>query len=538
MMEFLRRTWEQIAGFFRRMPVPNRVALGSLSAALVAVLVLFLTMTTTDDKVPLVWETIDVVQAENVRKRLEEKGVPFDIRGGRIYVEPENRDALLMELYGEGVISGDDKSIYEWVFQQSFDETRGKRSLRWLVSRQNALAKMISSLDVVESAMVTLTNQPETLFENVERMNAAVRLKLKPGKVLDDSTVLGIAKWVAFSVQGMRPQDVAIMDTAGTMYEVPDPSSPALSTGSQMKATAAWEKYIEDRVRKLLAPQFGPKLALLARVKIDFKSLETEEHGPREPIEKTIKSETSTETSITKQGEPGVRGEVQGANALPLGGPTAGVAGSESSKNLRKSEIEQDYTIVDMRSQKPPGDVESLTLVITAPYERFVIRPDGTAPGWDREKGEVTDQALAEQQVKATIDLWKAKLAAGLDVPVKNVDFVPSYFDRMVTAPEPTRTEKVLGWLETNWMKIGLVLLSLIAVFLIWRVLRSAAPDEMEQELEKMRADLAASAPQEEEVVVPAGEERAVLMKEHIRDAVKRNPRTAALLLKRWIQKG
>ena len=222
MMDFLRRTWEQIAGFFRRMPLPNRVALGSLSAALVAVLVLFLSLSANDDKVPLVREQIDLAQADNVRRKLEEKGVPFDIRGGLIYVEPANRDALLMELYGEGVFTSDEKVVYKWVFDQDISETRGRRDLKWIVSRQNALAKMISSLDVVESAMVTLTRQPETLFQNIEKMNAAVRLKLKPSKSLTDDTVLGIARWVAFSVQGMEPQDVAIMDTAGTMYDVPD----------------------------------------------------------------------------------------------------------------------------------------------------------------------------------------------------------------------------------------------------------------------------------------------------------------------------
>ncbi len=531
MMEFLRRTWEQIAGFFRRMPLPNRVALGSLSAALVAVLVLFLSMGTKDEKVPLVWEHIDLAQADNVRKKLDEKGVAYDIRGGRIFVEPANKDALLMELYGEGVITAEDKVVYEWVFQQDISETRGRRDLKWIVSRQNALARMISSLDAVESAMVTLTRQPETLFENVEKCNAAVRLKLKPTKTLTDETVFGIARWVAFSVQGMKPQDVAIMDTAGTMYEVPDPDSAPGVALSQMKAIMAWEKYYEDKVRRFILSQFGSQANPLAHVQVDFTKEVRTTTGPREgTTERSIKTEKVTETNTTKQGEPGTGGEnLPGAQQVPMGGASAGVAGTTSSKELTKSEVENEIAMEDVRTDRPPGNVKSVTLVVAAPYERLIRRPDGRV---------VTDEAAAEQQIKESIDTWKKGLALGLDVPVKNVDIIPSYFEKMVETPEPTKTERTLWWLEANWMKIGLLLLSLVAVFLIWRVLRSAAPDEMEQELEKMKADLEAAQPPEEEVLVPAGEEKALEMKERIRDAVKRNPRTAATLLRRWMQKG
>ncbi|GEM_PF-6169017 len=541
MMDFLRRTWEQFVGFFRRMPLPNRVALGSLSAALVAVLVLFLTMSSKDERVPLVAEKIELAQADAVRKKLEEKGVAYDIRGGRIFVEPANRDALLMELYGEGVFTPDDAVLYKWVFDQDISETRGRRDLKWIVSRQNALAKMISSLDVVESAMVTLTRQPETLFQNTEKMNAAVRIKLKPSKSLTDDTVLGIAKWVSFSVQGMNPQDVAIMDTAGTMYEVPDLKSYMNGTVSQMKAIMAWEKYIEDRVRKLIVSQFGPQAGILARVQVDFESLKTIKDGPTEVQEETIHTRKETETNRTIQGPPGPDSENRGATRLEdlASRGAGGETGTTSDRTLDERTTEQAFPTEHVEKEKPPGDVKSLTLIITAPYERFVFRPDGKAPGWDKGKREVTDQALAEAQVKETIDLWKPKLAAGLDVPIKAVDFIPSYFDRMVETPEPTQTEKTLWWLEAHWTKIALVLLSLVAVFLIMRVLRTSAPDDIEQELEKMRGELEASKPpEEEEILVPAGEERAVEIKSRIREAVQRNPRTAASLMKRWITRG
>lgn len=541
MMDFLRRTWEQIAGFFRRMPLPNRVALGSLSAALVAVLVLFLSMSATDDKVPLIREKIELAQADNIRKRFEEKSIPFEIRGGLIYVEPANRDALLMELYGDGVITGDDAVIYKWVFDQDISETRGRRELKWIVSRQNALAKMISSLDVVESAMVTLTRQGETLFQNIEPMNAAVRIKLKPGKSLSDDTVLGIARWVSFSVQGMKPQDVAIMDTAGNMYDVSDAQSYAGQTRTQMQAIMAWEKYYEDRVKKLIMSQFGSLPGVMARVQMDFESLKSVKEGPTEVQDDTTHTRKETETNTTTQGPPGPPSENGGvADFADLAGRGAGgTTGTTNVRSLVESTTKQAYPTEHVEKEKPPGQVTSLTLVITAPYERLILRPDGKRAGWDPAKKEVTNEPEADKQVKDTIDIWKKGLALGLDVPVKNVDFIPSYFEKMVETPEPTQTEKTLWWLEAHWTKIALVLASLVAVFLIWRVLRSSAPDDIEQELEKMKAELEVSKPTEEEpILVPVGEERAVELKERIREAVKRNPRTAATLLRRWIQKG
>ncbi len=528
MLEFLRRTWDQVAGFFRRMPIPNRVAILSLSAALVAVLVLFLTMTTKDEKVPLVWDTMDPAQADNVRKKLEEKAVPYEIRAGRIYVKPEQRDALLMSMYGEGVITADDAVFYKWVFEQDIGETRGKRDLKWIVSRQNALAKMISSLDVVESAMVTLTRQPETLFEPIDRMNAAVRIKLKSGKSLGDDTVLGIAKWVAFSVQGMKPQDVAIMDTAGTMYPVLDEQSTAAGATTQRKLIAAEEKRCEERVRQFLAPQFGTRIGVLARIQMEFDSTHTVETGPAEATEKVVEKEDQIETQTALRDEPGV---IRENGAQPdlgnLRPGQTGALGTTSSKTLKKSRTENDIPQKSIDTVKAPGTVKSISFVIAAPYERLILRPDGKTPTTDAEQ---------EKQVNETIALWKKSLATGLQLNAKDIDIIPSYYETLVTPEPPTTAQSSLWWLELHWAKIALVLLSLLAVFFIWRVLRTSAPDATEEELERLRADLKASEPVQEEVLVPAGEERTLEMKEAIRDAVKRNPRTAASLLKRWMK--
>lgn len=530
MMEFLRRTWEQIAGFFRRMPVPNRVALGALSVALVAVLVLFLSMTTKDDKVPLVWESIEVSQADAVRKKLEEKGVPFDIRGGRIYVQQADRDRLIMELYGEGVISADDAQAYKWVFDQDISETRGRRDLKWIVSRQAVLSKMISSLDAVESSMVTITRQPETLFQNTEQMNAAVRLKLKSGKSLSSGTVLGIARWVAFSVQGMRAEDVAIMDTAGKMYPVYGADSAAQLALNQQEAIRNEQEYWEGRVREFLAPQFGRSIGVLARVAMDFDSEKVLESGPTEVVEKKVTKEDSTETSTTTQGEPGVGRENTAGGAITVpsqpGGGTA--SATTSGKTLKKSEIDNDVPQRKRETTKAVGTVKTVSLVITAPYERLILRPDGTK----------VEKNNADQQIAETISTWKTRMAKGLQLNAAEIEIIPSYFDKLEAPETPTPTQKTLWWLEANWAKIGLVLLSLVALFFIWRVIRAAAPDEAEAELAKLQAEIEASKPVEEEVFVPAGEEKAMEMKERIRDAVKRNPRTAAHLLKRWITKG
>lgn len=530
MLEFLRRTWDQITGFFRRMPVPNRVAILSLSAALVAVLVLFLTMSAKDDKVPLVTDPMDPTQANNVIKKLEEKAIPYELRAGRIYVQPEQRDALLITMYGEGVITADDATYYKWVFEQDISETRGRRDMKWIVSRQGALAKMISSLDAVESAMVTLTRQPETLFEGVERVNAAVRLKLKPGKSLGDDTVFGIAKWVAFSVQGMKPQDVAIMDTAGTMYDVAGEENGIRGGTTMLKLIAAWEKYYEDRVKKFIAAQFGSQAGVLAHVEMEFAATRLKEMGPTEPSDVHVKKKEISETSETTQGPPGVDGEGGGTRTTPVNGATgaATALGTKTTKTEKENEVDVDVPRRELETTTPPGIVKTLSLVIAAPYERLSLRPDGRSLK-DEEK---------EKQVNDAIALWKKELPTGLGITPKDIEIIPSYYERLVEPEKPTPTQATLWWFESHWAKIALVVLSLVAVFFIWRVLRTSAPDATEEELERLRADLKASEPQQEEVLVPAGEEKTLELKERIRDAVKRNPRTAASLLKGWIKKG
>ncbi len=81
---------------------------------------------------------------------------------------------------------------------------------------EGELSRTIGRLDAVDSARVHLVVPQPALFTSQQKeATASVVLQLKPGRRLDPSQIQGISSLVASSVEGLKPANVTIMDSAG-----------------------------------------------------------------------------------------------------------------------------------------------------------------------------------------------------------------------------------------------------------------------------------------------------------------------------------
>src|SRR5690242_21850330 len=84
-------------------------------------------------------------------------------------------------------------------------------------------------------------------------------LKLKPGKHLDSAQARSISNLVAGSVEGLKPQNLTIVDVAGntlTPDDVGDASSTGLSN-KQLDAQRAYESTTERNLQAMLDRVLG-----------------------------------------------------------------------------------------------------------------------------------------------------------------------------------------------------------------------------------------------------------------------------------------
>lgn len=150
---------------------------------------------------------------------------------------------------------------------------------------EGELARTISGLRGIDRAEVHLAIPAPTPFKRDEKKpSASVVLKLKSGTLLPAETVHGIAYIVSNSVEGMAPEDVALMDDSGHIL-----SSPAGEDGlggathRQLEIEQATESALAAKVMNLLEPILGTgrvKVEVNAQLSFDKIDRAVESLGP------------------------------------------------------------------------------------------------------------------------------------------------------------------------------------------------------------------------------------------------------------------
>ena len=99
----------------------------------------------------------------------------------------------------------------------SLGETEFQQNVKYRIAQEGELARLISTLDAVRSAKVSLALPEKSLFaENQEETTASVSLNLANKNISRDQveTVLHL---VAGAVEGLSPRSVRITDQSGKL---------------------------------------------------------------------------------------------------------------------------------------------------------------------------------------------------------------------------------------------------------------------------------------------------------------------------------
>src|SRR5216684_3601947 len=107
-------------------------------------------------------------------------------------------------------------SGFELFNQPSFGQTEFTQKVNYQRALENELARSIDQMDAVDSSRVHLVMPQQSLFATQQQpTTASVMLKLKPGKHLDSAQSRSISNLIAGSVEGLKPQNLTIVDING-----------------------------------------------------------------------------------------------------------------------------------------------------------------------------------------------------------------------------------------------------------------------------------------------------------------------------------
>jgi flagellar M-ring protein FliF len=239
-------------------------------------------------------------------------------------------------------------------FQQRINETR---------ALEGELARTIRVIRGVRAARVHLVlPQRQPFARDQQDAQAGVLLTMVGAARLDHEGVQAILNLVAAAVPGLRPQNIAIVDSRGDLLaragEPVDAAGAALSTEELRHAT---ELRIARAVEEMLEQSLGPgKVRAEATVRMNFDRI-NETHESYDPDGQVTRS-TQTVNSTSKSTE--ANGTVSVQNNLPNADAGNTGAGSQEARQEETTNYEISKTVRTLIHEQPQIDRISLAVMV------------------------------------------------------------------------------------------------------------------------------------------------------------------------------
>ncbi|MDD4146282.1 MAG: flagellar basal-body MS-ring/collar protein FliF, partial [Clostridia bacterium] len=169
-------------------------------------------------KMEMLYSGLSSEDASALTAKLKEQKVPYQLadEGKTILVRAEDKYQLRLDMAGQvnlkGVIG------FESFNETRFGETDTDKRVKYLVALQGELTRTIEYLDAVETAKIHIVlPQPALFVRDEKETTASVLLRLKAYAGLRPEQVKSIMSFVSHSVEGLKPENVTVMDVNGNL---------------------------------------------------------------------------------------------------------------------------------------------------------------------------------------------------------------------------------------------------------------------------------------------------------------------------------
>ena len=301
----------------------------------------------------LLYAGLDSATAGDVVAALDQASAQYEIRGDAIFVEEALRDSLRMTLAAEG-LPANSGSGYELLDGLSgFGTTSQMFDAAYWRAREGELARTILANPAFRAARVHIAQAPAQPFQTDVHPTASVTITSAAGG-LGAAQAKSVRHLVAAAVPGMRPEDVAVIDTVAGLIDADTANMQPDAAGNAHAAE------IKRNVERLLAARVGAGKAVVevaVDVVTDREQITERKFDPQGRV--AISSETESNTGSST--EPG--GAVTVASNLPSGDAGAGASG-KSDTSASKERINYEVSETQREILRNPGSVRKISIAV------------------------------------------------------------------------------------------------------------------------------------------------------------------------------
>jgi flagellar M-ring protein FliF len=427
---------------------PARLAaMGAVALGLLALLAVMILRASSGDQMALLYGDLDPRDAGQIVDQLNRRHVPYRLGAGgaEILVPADQVPEARMLLAKDGLPSGGsigyelfdrgDGFLFS-AFQQKISETR---------AMEGELSRTIRSVRGIRQARVHLVlSHREPFAREQQDAQASVLLTMVGAQRLDQEGVLAILNLVAAAVPGLRPHNIAIIDSRGDLLaRAGQPVTQLTEASSADEVRHATETRLSHAVEEMLEKTLGQgRVRAEASVRMNFdKVSETkEQYDPDGQVTRSTQSVNSTSKSTE------ANAAVTAQNNLPNADNGASNNGSQEGRQEETTNYEIGKTVRTLLQEQPRIDRISLAVMVDGSE---LPGPDGKVV-WQPRSAEDLEHITA--LVKSAIGFDEKR---GDQVNVVSMRFVTEE----VAAPEPA------GLLGVHLEKPDLMRLAQTALF-------------------------------------------------------------------------
>lgn len=462
----MNQSFGRLMQVWRGLPMARRVVLVGMVGALAAIGVVMTAWSGQISYSPL-YSGLDPQDSGAIVEDLRTRAIPFELgSGGTSILVPEAQvDQLRLDFAAQGLPKGGNVG-FELMNGNSFTATDFVQRLNFQRGLQGELQRTIESLNAVQHARVHIVMPEKSLFvKDQTPPTASVVLQMRPGQRLETREVRGIAHLVSGAVEGLKDDNVSILDTSGAVLF--DGSQLAVmggsgASGTQLEMQQSYERNLESGLQQLLDRTLGAGRATVkasALLNFDRTETTTEMFSPGAASTPVARSaSTVTEKYTTGAGgstgtTPGAVANVPGAANTVPGAVTAAAAngtGTDYTRNESTTNFEVGKT--STKSVQAIGAVKRLSLSL------------------------LVDQQVPEAQATALQAAVKA--AAGLDDARGDTMAVARFaFDRtLVDEATAAFKEEASRDQYMGYARMGLPVVAVIVGLVLFRMLIRSVP--------------------------------------------------------------
>lgn len=264
------------------------------------------------------FSNLAMTDASAITEQLDSTGTPYElVDGGATILVPQDQVyGLRLDMSTAG-LPGDAGTGYALLDEQGVTASQFQQKTTWQRALEGELATTIGSISGVDSARVQLAIPEDDVFaDSAGTPTASVLVTSRPGSTLTDAQVQSVLNLVSSSVEGMAPEDVTVVDSAGTLLSASGVGGAA--GGMRDQQTADYETRVTGDLQEVLDKIVGKGNAVATvTATLGFDDVTSTEERFTQPEGGPLAlTQRTTEETYTGAGGAPVGGQLGGTGIL------------------------------------------------------------------------------------------------------------------------------------------------------------------------------------------------------------------------------